>query len=280
MTVSDSHSAGFRLLIVWDSLYDVVRLPAASADNHHQTHCTFYPDTNFALFCSGLQQYIMDLMEDDFTDQIRFQLPVAVGSRYGMIPEGITQANHIPPERVRIAVDVHMNGHIRTITSSSHPTLTLLPKGSSETTPELYHKTCQYSSPSFLRQDFVLSITADGLDKARCFAERSLTGTVAMQFTMTPHFKLPPLPKQEYIFLVDRSGSMNGDRIDTAKRALVMLLRALPTLGTTFNIFSFGTTCSGLFVESIEYSADSLRLAVCALFSDYSRDTDGCYSLD
>ena len=70
-------------------------------------------------------------------------------------------------------------------------------------------------------------------------------------------------PVQEYIFLVDRNGSMGGARIETAKRALVMLLRALPHQGTSFNLFSFGTTCSPLWAESMPYNAETLETAVC-----------------
>jgi hypothetical protein len=39
-----------------------------------------------------------------------------------------------------------------------------------------------------------------------------------MQFTIVPNFQLPPVKGQEYIFLIDRSSSMSGARIETAKR--------------------------------------------------------------
>ncbi|KAK4699510.1 hypothetical protein P7C70_g6752, partial [Phenoliferia sp. Uapishka_3] len=65
---------------------------------------------------------------------------------------------------------------------------------------------------------------------------------------MVPRFKLPDIPRQEFIFLVDRSGSMEGttSRIGLAKKALVVMLRSLPAVGTDFNIFSFGSSCSAL----------------------------------
>jgi uncharacterized protein with von Willebrand factor type A (vWA) domain len=108
----------------------------------------------------------------------------------------------------------------------------------------------------------VLIIQADGLDAPRCFAERDSRGqTVAMQLTMVPKFKLPPIPEQEFIFVVDRSGSMGGERIDTAKRTLKVLLRMLPGVAR-FNIVSFGSHVDSLWLNSQSYTQDTLDQAV------------------
>lgn len=201
-------------------------------------------------------------MDDDYADQVRFQLPVSVGSRYGMLPSGMAQAKSVPANRITISTEVYMKGSIKSITSPTHPTLAILQANSFQERQYLHGQGVQYRSTAFLEQDFVLSIKADGLDVPRCFAERSPTGSVAVQLTLMPQVKLPTIPAQEYIFLVDRSGSMMGDRIDTAKRALVMLLRALPSQGTIFNIFSFGNSCYGLWGESLMYNQQSLQGAV------------------
>jgi len=44
-----------------------------------------------------------------------------------------------------------------------------------------------------------------------------------------------------FIVLIDRSASMSGDRIHTAKEALKLFIQSLPS-GSKFSIISFGST--------------------------------------
>jgi secreted protein with Ig-like and vWFA domain len=83
-----------------------------------------------------------------------------------------------------------------------------------------------------------------------------------MMLTLVPRFRLDHVPTQEYIFLIDRSGSMAGSRIDQAKQALVLFLQSLPKDGTFFNIFSFGTNCSWLWSASQKYTDSARVIAV------------------
>ncbi|XP_075183067.1 von Willebrand factor A domain-containing protein 5A-like isoform X11 [Anomaloglossus baeobatrachus] len=79
-----------------------------------------------------------------------------------------------------------------------------------------------------------------------------------------------PTNRGEFIFVVDRSGSMecpmNSEpnapmRIQSAKETLVLLLKSLP-LGCYFNIFGFGSNFESFFTESKEYTQQSMEEAV------------------
>ncbi|XP_040191526.1 von Willebrand factor A domain-containing protein 5A-like [Rana temporaria] len=74
----------------------------------------------------------------------------------------------------------------------------------------------------------------------------------------------------EFIFLVDRSGSMEcpmnsepnaPQRIQVAKETLLLILKSLP-LGCYFNIYGFGSRFQSFFPESVEYTQQSMEEAV------------------
>ena len=120
------------------------------------------------------------------------------------------------------------------------------------------------SAGALLDRDFTLSIQASKLDHPRCVAEvLNNKPSVALSLTLVPRFGVQPVESQEYIFLIDRSGSMSCDnKMDYAKKALLVMLKSLPTTGTMFNVFSFGSSHSSLWPISLPYSQDSLSTAV------------------
>lgn len=65
----------------------------------------------------------------------------------------------------------------------------------------------------------------------------------------------------EYIFFIDRSGSMAGDRIEMAKEALIVALKSLPP-NSYFNIYSFGTSHSRLFPTNLECTEKNINDAI------------------
>ena len=65
----------------------------------------------------------------------------------------------------------------------------------------------------------------------------------------------------EFIFLVDRSGSMSGGFINSAQETLILFLKSLPE-GCKFNIIGFGSSYKKLFpAVSVPYSQETLDKA-------------------
>lgn len=65
--------------------------------------------------------------------------------------------------------------------------------------------------------------------------------------------------KKEYIFVVDRSGSMHGELIQQAKDALLLMIKSLPNdPPSIFNIYSFGSHFDKLWKLSRPYNDDNV----------------------
>ncbi|XP_063856771.1 von Willebrand factor A domain-containing protein 5A-like isoform X2 [Scylla paramamosain] len=80
--------------------------------------------------------------------------------------------------------------------------------------------------------------------------------------------------RNEIIFVIDHSGSMHGQKIESARATLLLFLKSLP-LGCLFNIFSFGSSFSVLFKKgSRVYSEATLREA-CQLQAAMKADMGG-----
>ena len=203
----------------------------------------------------------MDLYDDTSPDRVRFQLPVCIATRYGAMPSGMVGAAKTPANRVQIAINVYTKSFDYEVTSPSHAAFVMSQGFANRTSLPFHGEVGTLTSSTFMDRDFVLIVRSADVSASRCLTERSPSGSVAMQLTVIPSLTLPTIPAQEYIFLVDRSGSMMT-RLRTAKTALVMLLRALPVTGTIFNIFSFGDWTTSLWPESKPYNSETLDEAV------------------
>ncbi|KAJ7223092.1 von Willebrand factor type A domain-containing protein, partial [Mycena pura] len=200
--------------------------------------------------------YATELSEDEENDSVRLHLPVHIGARYGHSPFSLaTQPSMAYCEAfLKISVSVEAVAPITKISCPSHNVSTEL--GPDPALPNAHelsfsnYARVSLTSDSALDRDFVLAIKSAGLDAPRCVAElHPIHLTVAVALTLVPRFKLPDVPRQEYVFLIDRSGSMQGRRITAAMKALVVMLRSLPAKETLFQIASFGTRCSMLWSD-------------------------------
>ena len=77
----------------------------------------------------------------------------------------------------------------------------------------------------------------------------------------------------EYIFILDRSGSMGGTRIKKAKSALIFFLKSLPE-NSLFNIISFGGGYEPLYPQPVEYNTHNLNKTIQAV-SGFKSDMGG-----
>ncbi|KAK3709333.1 hypothetical protein QZH41_019194, partial [Actinostola sp. cb2023] len=68
------------------------------------------------------------------------------------------------------------------------------------------------------------------------------------------------LDRGEFIFVVDRSGSMSGSNIKSARETLLLFLKSLPE-GCYFNVIGFGSSFTKLFPKSKSYDDSSLNRA-------------------
>jgi hypothetical protein len=153
----------------------------------------------------------MELMDDDPKGTLRLQLPMSIGSRYGLAPASLpTAVSSSSQTCLNITVDIQMSGVIHHVTSPSHQDIQLAPYVTETAHTSRRRQRATLESPTFLTQSFVLIVRADGVDASRCFAERHPRDpdTVAMQLTYVPNNELSPISDAEYLFLVDRSASM------------------------------------------------------------------------
>jgi len=93
-------------------------------------------------------------------------------------------------------------------------------------------------------RDLVVLIQTEDFDKPVVFIEKTEESLAAL-VSLIASFKLDE-QKVELIFLVDRSGSMDGESIEQAKKLLYLFLHSIPA-NCYFNVWSFGSTFSCLF---------------------------------
>jgi len=132
--------------------------------------------------------------------------------------------------------------------------------------------TAAMSLPRMPDGEIVFSVgLATPLD-SRCWIEPRAEGAAVLAVlypdeTMLQHLwpetagtAAVPEPPTEFLFVLDRSGSMSGGQIRKAADALQLFLRSLPP-DCCFDIIGFGSTWQSLFGSSMSYGAETLQRA-------------------
>ncbi|HYN01874.1 MAG TPA: VIT domain-containing protein, partial [Vicinamibacteria bacterium] len=195
-------------------------------------------------------------------DAIRFTLPTTISPRYAPAEDrrgmGIPEAERVTPPYalavpygLSLEVDVQTSAAIRTVESPSHTVRVSI---------EDRHAVVDLSSrETAMDRDFVLLVTLLEENQPRVLAERGPDGKTYALVSFRPKLDVG-FAASEILFLVDRSGSMEGPSIAEARNALQLALRTLRP-GCFFNIVGFGSSHSPLFPESQPYNDKSLAAA-------------------
>ncbi len=204
--------------------------------------------------------------------EIRFALPTTISPRYlpADTPDegGIPARERIHPEYaasvpygLSVEIAVRDPSGVESVESPSHPISVSM--GNGGTTGDAATVVRFASDAVPMDRDFVLTIVQRGKDQGRAW--RFTDGKIAwVQLDLAPD-EVEGAPsdrgRREVIFVLDCSGSMQGDSIDQAKRALEVCLKAMET-GCSFNIVRFGSTFQSLFPQPREYGERSLGEAL------------------
>ncbi|ODH27543.1 hypothetical protein ACO22_04177 [Paracoccidioides brasiliensis] len=217
--------------------------------------------------------YLGELQHDAQADGIRFSIPSIICPRYGITSVEPHERSEFLVALVRkgainITVDVSVDqgSIIRRLQSPSHPIAITLGR-TSVTSQDVFEINLASATLAiqqenvFLDKDFVLIVNTKDQDIPSGFLEThpSIPNQRALMATLVPKFNIPPI-SPEIVFIIDRSGSMDG-KIGTLQAALRVFLKSIP-VGVTFNVCSFGSSYSFMWKKSRSYDDSSLRAAL------------------
>lgn len=190
--------------------------------------------------------YVAELAREG--DALRFLLPTTVAPRYVPLDHEVEigqpgdERVNPPlaaalPYRLTLSVSVEQPGGVKAVSSPSHGIRVehdgpraLVTLGGED---------------AAMDRDFVLLIEPAMRQAAGGVTEVGADGAITAAVTLLPAFEQSARPA-EVIFVLDCSGSMAGDSIDQAKRALRLCLRQM-TAADAFNVVGFGSGFVALF---------------------------------
>ncbi|WYZ38284.1 hypothetical protein EsH8_III_000198 [Colletotrichum jinshuiense] len=214
--------------------------------------------------------YLGELKHDAEVDGIRFTIPTSIAPRYGSYPGQLMEkpTNVAAKDGINIVVDAEVpaGSIIRSIQSPSHPIAVTV--GSTSTmktddTPSLQLASATLSlGTAELEKDFIIQVIATNTSNPVAVLEThpTIPHQQALMATLVPKFKIAST-KPEVVFVIDRSGSMEGKKMMDLREALKVFMKSLP-VGAMFNICSFGSRHSFLFTKSKTYDQDTLQSAM------------------
>jgi len=215
-------------------------------------------------------EYVTLLDGDGAT--VRFFLPTTISPRY--IPDGTQDDSGIPvdgklhplyamdvPYGLSVSLNIHGGHQLKSVESPSHH----IKIENMKADPV---RVSFSSGEVRMDRDFVLSIAYEEAFKSRAYHHRFENESfLQLDLLLDQDDVNKARPKEvsrEIVFVLDCSGSMGGDSIQQAKRALEICLRGLPQ-GVGFNLCRFGSNYEFMFKRSEKYSETSLDKALAYL---------------
>jgi len=205
--------------------------------------------------------------------KVRFYLPTTISPRY--IPADQPEEDGMPedaklhppyadevPYGLTLLLNVHNPGHLKRIESPTHPV--------SVSMNDKPYQVSFSSEEVKMDRDFILYLESKDTSLMRAYRHITNGETFIQLDLLILKEKLKKDAEDvtelqdtpaEIVFLIDCSGSMQGDSIQEAKKALGIFLKGLSP-GTYFNIWRFGSTHESLFQRSVKYSDDNLNKAL------------------
>ncbi|CAJ2499844.1 Uu.00g026970.m01.CDS01 [Anthostomella pinea] len=186
--------------------------------------------------------YLGELKHDAQVDGIRLTIPTNIAPRYSSY-----------------------NTYSSQLWSPSHP---VSDQGIKITVDAEVPKDLQIQLPATLAlgtaefdKDFILQVVATNTGNPLAVLEQhpTIPNQRALMTTLVPKFNLPA-EKPEIVFVCDRSGSMGGS-IGNLQAALRLFVKSL-SIGTKFNICSFGSSHTFLWERSQTYDSMSVAAAM------------------
>ncbi|KAI1131424.1 von Willebrand factor type A domain-containing protein [Nemania abortiva] len=213
--------------------------------------------------------YIGELNYDAEADGIRFTIPSSIAPRYGVSPDDVLISPLLScttRNTIEITVDVQSpeSCPIRKIQSPSHPIAVNIGR-TTDMPDEAFLPHCGSATLALnctnLQGDFIAMISVANANAPKAFLEThpTMPEQRALMVTLVPRFQLPSVPT-EIVFVVDRSGSMQG-KMRMVKQAMTTMLKSL-RVGVKFNICSFGTEFSFIWPRSNPYNGVTLDEAL------------------
>ena len=203
--------------------------------------------------------YIEELSEVD--GELRWMLPTVIAPRY--LPERAKQDAQLitppigdAPYVLELEANINLTRGISSISSPSHK-IAVAMQGS------LAAKVTLATEGELLDRDLVLICKPLHEKKSGFFVSDEVAYRDYGYLTFVPELDMlatEEVRPKEYIFLLDISGSMGGDKLVQAKKALRICLRNV-MFGEYFNIVAFESRFTQFSSAAVEYSEETLTRA-------------------